>query len=78
MVRQYATRRPASHGCGRLPPSAHPHPHAGARGDGRLALERAAGIRLRDAPAVLLCRVLRRPEAAALTMGYNRGGSCAQ
>ncbi|MGA3042283.1 MAG: hypothetical protein ABSF54_15985 [Bryobacteraceae bacterium] len=36
---------------------------------GRAALGRAAGSRLRDAPAVLLACGLPRPEEAALAMG---------
>jgi hypothetical protein len=35
---------PASNHTGRLPPVAHPHPHAGGRGDGPRAAERADGI----------------------------------
>ena len=40
-----------------------------ATGNGRLAAEPAAGIGLREAPAILLGCRLRRSEAAALTMG---------
>jgi hypothetical protein len=50
--RSCAIRRPAraDHGCGHPPHAAHPHPRAGGRGDGpRAALERAAGIGLREA-----------------------------
>lgn len=52
-----------------------------ATGVGWLAPERAAGIRQREAPGMLLVRGLRRSEAAALTMGHverRDGPSCVE